>query len=540
MKKMRKLLTWLLTLAVTLTAAAALAPLQAQAAGNGKITIANATEGQEYHLWRIFDLTSHSDDNYVYHVNADWQNFVGQDSISGAAGYVSVDGNNGQVTWKSDKATPDDVKDFAGLALAYAENTGNPVDPVKTVSSKTTGENDVTVTPNADGTYTIVISGLDLGYYLMDSSVGTLCTLNTTANEVTISDKNAHPDVDKEVDASDGGTTEDWQKENTAQVGDTVKFKVTVTAQAGAENYVLHEVMDDGLTFDVNNANIAVTLNGAAVAESAYSVQTSPGAPFADHNCTFEMYFTKDFCDALKAGDQIVITYSATLNENAVADLDAEKNTVHLSYGENNDLTTTEKVTETETFQFQIIKTDSDGEDGSGEYNVITGAKFELYDAQTGGNKIPLKAVMKTGSSTEVDYYRVATPDEITVAGFVSAVIEAGTPVIKGLDDKVYWLEETKAPDGYNTIDGRIRVDLTNGSNVAGDGALTNGNTIIYKTSPAGVGGGVQVINRSGNRLPSTGGIGTTVFYVIGAVLVIGAGLALLLLNRRGRKASEK
>ncbi len=135
----------------------------------------------------------------------------------------------------------------------------------------------------------------------------------------------------------------------------------------------------------------------------------------------------------------------------------------------------------------------------------------------------------------------MAKEEESAKDGFKSAIIVAGTPIIKGLDKKTYWLEETKAPAGYNSMTDRIEVNMEDGDNLIVDGHLTKvNNDLKYTSSNDEPGGGVQVINKKGNILPSTGGIGTTIFYVIGAILVICMGGALILRSRKGREAAQK
>ena len=163
---------------------------------------------------------------------------------------------------------------------------------------------------------------------------------------------------------------------------------------------------------------------------------------------------------------------------------------------------------------FDIIKTDS-------SMKVLNGAKFELYDAQTAGNKIDLVKVSD-------GVYRVATATEKNAEGFTSAVIEAGKATVKGLDaNTTYWLEETEAPAGYNKLAGRVEVKIENSNlttNMTGDTWATDN-------------GGVQITNKTGTELPSTGGMGTTLFYTLGSILVLGAGILLVTKKRMSEKA---
>ena len=164
---------------------------------------------------------------------------------------------------------------------------------------------------------------------------------------------------------------------------------------------------------------------------------------------------------------------------------------------------------------FDIIKTDS-------SMKVLNGAKFELYDAQTAGNKIDLVKVSD-------GVYRVATATEKGAEGFTSAVIEAGKATVKGLDaNTTYWLEETEAPAGYNKLAGREKVEIVE----------TNLTTTMTGDTWANDNGGVQITNKAGALLPSTGGMGTTIFYVLGSILAVGA--IVLLVTKKRMNASDK
>ena len=190
-----------------------------------------------------------------------------------------------------------------------------------------------------------------------------------------------------------------------------------------------------------------------------------------------------------------IITYKVMVNEDAQ---ETNVNTGTLKYGDNQTVTT--DTTTTHVYKFQLVKDDN-------QKKVLTGAEFKLYDAQTNGNEIP---VVKTADGK----YRVALSTETGV------VIDAGSPEISGLSNGTYWVEEIKAPDGYNKLEGRTSITITDANNMA---TIENG---TYQS------GGLEVINQEGAVLPSTGGIGTTIFYIIGAILVIGAGVVLVTRRR--------
>ena len=502
MKHMKKLASLLLALVMVM----GLATTAFAAGETGTITIKNAVVGQTYTVYQILDLESYSDvsstekdelgnptgGNYAYKATSDWSNFINSDAIKGV--YVNVD-DQGYVTWKDGAS----AADFAKKAKEYADD--NNITPGYYNNERPDDVKFVEVKPVKATDTTIRFDGLDLGYYLVDSTLGTLCSLDTTNPSVTIKEKNGQPTNEKKV--AEGNN---YGSSNDANIGDTVNFQSTITAQAGAENYVFHDKMDDGLTF---GSVTGITLNSAAVATSNYEVKTSE----LDDDCTFHVVFTQDFCDTLKANDQIVISYTATVNENAVVGGNGNKNESWLKYGENNDLTTTPSETKTYTYKFDLVKTKNDN-------TLLTGAWFKLYDAKEGGNEI---ALVKESDGV----YRVATATEKSAAGFTAATIEAGKVVIKGLDSGTYYLEETKAPVGYNKLAERIEVTIDK----------ANLDATVNEETNTWTAGGVHVINQTGNELPSTGGMGTTIFYVVGSILLIGA--AILLITKK-RMSVEK
>lgn len=218
-------------------------------APTGSITINNAAPGETYNIYRILDLESYSGSgeagNYAYKLRTydsgstyNWRTFINQDEISGASGYVTLDGD--YVTWKDGVATTEDkAAEFAKLALKYAKETSTKIvaDKTETAPVATTGET----------TSTVTFSNLPLGYYLVETSVGTVLALNTTNSTWTIEDKNKAPTVEKKVSNASNGTYGDT---STASIGDTVYFKTTIHAKKGARNYVLHDKMSEGLTFE--------------------------------------------------------------------------------------------------------------------------------------------------------------------------------------------------------------------------------------------------------------------------------------------------
>lgn len=446
------------------------------AATTGTITITNAVKDQTYTAYKVFDLVPSEDGaSYQYKVNSLWKTIIQAEKYNA---YFTV--SNDLVTWSNSANDAETVQALAKMLLSDAEAN----DSIKGTSIKAT---DTTVT----------FSGLDLGYYLVDSTLGSLCALTTTNPAVDINEKNEKPSLDKQVQEDSSNA---WGDKNDDDIGKTINYKAIITVQKGAQNYVMHDKMDAGLTY---TGVKSVTVDSKTVDSANYTVKTSG---FSD-GCTFEIAFKDKYVQSLAAGTQIVVEYTAVLNENAKI-AEANINEAYLSYGDTNiteNKTQTEK-TETYTYQFQLVKTKDD-------HTKIDGAKFKLYDAQTGGNEIK---VVKESEGV----YRVAKESEQGVE------IEAGYVTIKGLDGSTtYYLEETQAPSGYNMISGRVAVKI----------AQENNNATVETDKY--VSGGVEVVNKAGSILPSTGGIGTTIFYIVGG-LMMAAALILLVTKKRMASAN--
>ena len=443
----------------------------------GSITINDAVVGQTYTIYQILDLESYnaSANAYAYKATTAWNTFINSDAVKGT--YVEVDAQ-GYVTWKDGA----DAAAFAKAAQKYAKD------------NSIANQGNVTAT-----TTTVSFTGLDLGYYLVDTTLGTLCSLDTTNPNVVMEEKNEVPTNVKTVQEDSTGN---YGEKNDADIGQTVNFKSTITAQAGAENYVFHDAMSAGLTY---TGVTGITLNGTTVDASDYTVVTEG----LTDGCTFEVRFTQAFCDTLKANDQIVISYTATLNENAVIAGEGNPNTSKVSYGDSsNTKYTPDSQTKTYTWDVDVFKYTMNGETET----ALAGATFTLSKNTDGSNPITL---ISKGNNV----YRVAKTGE---TGTVPEITTDATGkfTIAGLDADTYYLTETAAPAGYNKLAGPVTV-------VIGENGVVNGTT----EAPQGV-DEVKVLNQTGTELPSTGGIGTTIFYVVGGVLVVGA-VALLIVRRR-------
>ena len=492
MSNTRKLVSLLLAVVLTL----GLAALGYAEGDTGSITINDAVVGQTYTIYQILDLESYnaSANAYAYKATTAWNTFINSGDIKGT--YVEVDAQ-GYVTWKKGA----DAAAFAKAAQKYAKD--NSIANQGTVTATTT---------------TVSFTGLDLGYYLVDTTLGTLCSLDTTNPNVEMQEKNEVPTNVKTVEEDSTGN---YGEKNDADIGQTVNFKSTITAQAGAENYVFHDTMSAGLTLDkasIKVNNVAVTnSDGSDVADDYYTV-TYPSGEGAD-GCTFEIDFAQDYLNTITSATTITITYSATLNENAKVGLEGNPNTSKLSYGDSsNTKYTPNSQTKTYTWDVDVFKYTNkmtgEGAEAKTEEIGLAGATFTLSKKADGSNPI---ALVSEGNNV----YRVAKTGE---TGTVTEITTDATGkfTIKGLDADTYYLTETAAPAGYNKLAGPVTI-------VIGENGVVN----ATEAAPQGV-NEVKVLNQSGTELPSTGGIGTTIFYVLGGVLAVGA-VALLIAKRRTR-----
>ena len=479
MRNTKKLVGLLLALVMVFAMSAAMAEQQGTLTG-GSITINDAVPEQTYKAYQMLYLESYNPtaNAYAYKANSAWETW-----LKTQTSYLSFDAQ-GYVTWVKGA----DAAAFAKLAQEQAASMAE--DAMATAPAAAEGK-----------TYsTVAFSDLKLGYYLVDTTLGTLCSLDTTNPDVVMEEKNEVPTNVKTVEEDSTGN---YGEKNDADIGQTVNFKSTITAQAGAENYVFHDTMSTGLTY---TGVTGITLNGTAVDASNYTVT----APAADGD-TFDVTFTQAFCDAIKAKDQIVISYTATLNENAVIAGAGNPNTSKVSYGDSsNTKVTPDSQTTTYTWDLDVLKY-ANGD----ESKVLKDAEFVLLNSAK--TKV---ATIVNGKVT--GWADAPAAVDGTIAWPTNTVLttgENGKIEIDGLDADTYYLREVKAPAGYNKLPDDVSIVITGATK--GDNDELTYTTVLAKVN-----------NQSGTELPSTGGIGTTIFYVIGGVLVIGAA-ALLIAKRK-------
>ncbi len=472
---MKKVFAVLVALTLVLSCA-----VMAFAAGTGSITITNAIVDSTYSVYKMLDFEPSAADatKGVYTIAEGWDAFF---TTGAGKDYFTITNADEKTVVLTDGKTVDQA--LATAAVDYAKNTAS-VSAAQ--SEKATSAN-------------VKFEGLDLGYYAVDTTVGTLCSLTNTNSTVTAVEKNKQPDITKEVQEDRDNSWGTW---NDADIDQVVNYRSYITVGYGAVNYVMHDTMDTALTFDP--ASVKVSVGGTTYnAAGNYEVKTSGTC-----GCTFEIAFDNDFIATIEDNDadvKILVEYAATLNENAVVEV-AHLNTVYLKYGENNEWKTQEHTTKTYTWKFDVLKYMVEGTGDAAQEKPLAGATFQLLDAD--GNVIHFSNV--TGADGVLTY-------EVDADGTVTSftTLDSGELYFLGLDEGTYQLKETDAPDGYNILTAPVEVVITSGIE---EGASAPTFKVNNNADPT-----VKVLNQTGSLLPETGGIGTTIFYVVGIVLMVGA-----------------
>ena len=480
MKHARKLASLLLALVMVFAlATTAFAAETVTTPTTGTITVENPVEGQTYTAYKIFDVVYDTNDHYSYTIDSrtnEWYDTVSAYASDEAHGLQLTQVNGGD-TYVVTTGNGFSAPDFAAALK-------------KAVSGKT-GE---ALTANGNS---VTVANLPLGYYFVASANGALCNLTTTNPTVTIHDKNDMP-FEKVADKTN------------ADVGQIVTYTITgkVPDSTGFDTYIytIEDTMSDGLTFNrdslkVKVGNTDVTAD-TSKCEITYDGTTAPN--------TFKVSIIVKNCTV---GDPIEVTYNATVNEKAIAVV--SKNEAKLTYS--NDPTDSTKTTTTPPQEQKVYtsKIVIDKFESGRENTKLPNAKFVLYKKVTAGEKTSIFYYKWNATAKKVEW--VADMNDATVV----TTNEKGEATFGGLADGTYYLVETEAPAGYNPLTEPVEVTVEGSSTETAKLSVT-----------------AKVANKTGTTLPSTGGMGTTVFYVLGSALVLGA-VVLLVTKKRMSDANR-
>ena len=460
----------------------------------GSITINNAVVDKTYKVYRILNLDSANSDYsaIIYKTNTKWAAFI--DTVKDTY-FDKIDDTTKVVTVKKG-LTEANAKALAASAKEWLK-THTDIQPDAT---------EVVATSS-----TVTFNNLELGYYLVETSewgasnVDAVFSLDTTKPNATINEKNSDTTTDKKI--VENGES---KSANSASIGDTVNYKTTINVKDGdPQKYVLHDKMS-GLNFDPNSVEVKVTGTNARnlTKDTDYTVATSE----LGDDCTFHIEFKPN---VLKPNNVVEVTYSAKVAESAAIGDSGNKNETHLVYGENKHTTPSE--TKTYVWSFAIHKYTQTGE----AQTQLAGAKFVVYRIN--------------GSKTEYAKFTSGKlsgwTENQTEASVLESQAKADT-VVSGLGTGTYYLKETEAPKGYNKLVKDIKIEIS-----ANQGSDTTEWVSSIKQDDAPITGTIiKVLNNAGTTLPGTGGIGTTIFYLIGGGLMVAAAVLLIAKKRMENK----
>lgn len=434
----------------------------------GKITISNASQGQTYTIYKLFDATVTADGSGISYKLPTGKSIPNNENT-----WFTVD-SKGNV-FKKENADVS-TKEFREWAETFA-GTNSPIASAK-----------------ADDN-TLVFDKIPFGYYFIKSSLNTVISVDSTKPEVTVIDKNeTKPSI---PDDNAGGGKQiivDGKpvKESTAKIGDTVDFRIKfnatnhVTENGSTKQIVSYTITDTPSDLKINEGTVKVTVADAEITAKISKSIDSNGKmtlilTWADSTNNNKSIYTSP--------SEVIVTYSAVVLKEAQDGSASNSATIGYNTSDKPNDTPTpvdpkkpNDPTTVTTHSFTLKKTNDASE-------KLDGAEFKLFASKDGNDEIK---VVKNSDGT----YRVADAEE---AKNNTEVIQAGEVVVKGLKHTTtYYLEEIKAPNGYNVLTERQAITVNKENTARAD-----------------------VVNKKGSVLPSTGAIGTTLFYIAGSILLL-------------------
>lgn len=460
----------------------------------------------DYTAYKIFDVTYTGEGQYAYSIPASspWFQYLyyevsgGLDDTEFSSGSSVVDGltftkaASGDVYYVAVDESEFSAAEFAQILKTIRDEAEGEVKTKLDDEGKK-------LTVTEDGA---AATGLPLGYYFVTTTSGALCNLTTTNPNVVIHDKNEAPTIEKTASVDEGSV----------EIGDKIPYTITgkVTNLEGYSEYIyeVSDTMSNGLTLlNSGNDRIKVTIDGEEITLTREELNIS------EHGFTL----TLDLVElGASFGDDIVITYTALVNSAAANGTDPVTNTAKLTYS-NDPATdgkgeTTEQKVELYTSKLVIDKYANDNKE-----NKLEGATFVLQNEKGEYYQyVEAKAATDTAPAVEAKVDWVTNIDQATK----KTTDNQGAAEFIGLKDGTYYLVETEAPAGYNLLADRVEVSVL-GLKDGGfeeDDIDPMGLKVVYALTTT-----KEVANSTGTILPSTGGIGTTIFYAAGIILMAGA-----------------
>ena len=504
MKKMKKIMA--LMLAAIMMMAMSVTAFAAETTHSLTVNVKGGQDlkGQTINLYKLFDVTeskSGETTNYAYTVNDTYKAALA--SVLNIA-ETSKDEEFAAAVTKLGADNSTGVQKFANdfTAKALTKNLSATTTSNKIAESKTA--------------YTF--SDLAAGYYLVYVTGGkeiqsSLVTVDAPTNTVNL--KTEAPSITKTADKA------------TAEIGQVVTYTVTgvIPDTTGYDSYVykIHDELTKGLDF-VNDANGTALGTGATTVKVTVAFTGATDASTAPTTATIDTDNSKKMSLDLSAwvkanqtnkGKEFTVTYYAKVNKDAEV---TNNNKASLEYGNNpsDTTTTTPSEAKTNTYPLDINKTKAGSEE------KLAGAKFRLYSSEADAKANDAAKAIKVSPVVEGVAGNYVVDPASTTAEFesVKAIEGKGYNLhINGLEAKDYWLVETQAPEGFNKLTDPIKVTITKGN----DAEWT-----VKKNDKEETDKIIDIENSTGSLLPSTGGMGTIIFAVIAAILVLGVAVSFI------------
>ena len=492
-------------------------PNLVDAASEGTITVENPTEGKNYTLYRVFDLTYNEEVGaYTYTVaKKEFENVLQNSKYSALLSTKNI--TKAGESYKVINAEP------------LRDGTINPYDFSIWLQDKIANFESIGASTNTSPKPTW--TGLNpLGYFMVKSDAGTVVSLTSTDYEAKVYEKNILPTFTKTVK---GGSADDYKNLAYANVGEELDFKITFDVHNHANAaYTLKDVLPEGLDFV--EGSLKVQMDETEFAAEKYTI-TKNFTEGKNLEITFPLKTIQEIAKGLRGqnntvdGDKladkktITIVYKGKLNakanmsnHNTFTEENSNKNSAELIYD-----TSAEAIkaaAEVRTTDFQIKKFAKKDE----KEIALSGAKFKIFTQETDG-----EALKFTKGEGEI-YILGGDVEEITTD-------DSGIFTIKGLKTGTYYIEETQAPDGFNQLQNRFKLVIAE-DDISEPTKLEYKLTIEENQEEQLSDNVIKIENMSGNKLPETGGIGRKVIYTAGGILFFGA---LVLLIARKKSNSE-
>lgn len=505
MKLFKKLASFILAFAMVM--AIAMPSVVMAADGKSTITIDGATAGSEYVAYKLFNATDDGNGHFSYTVNSKYETVLKE------------------VTGKSTGADIvkylDSIKDNATAVRKFADDVYAKVKAMEVDYTATEG----------------VFTNVDQGYYLIaQTKIGTneaysLVMLGTAGKKaLTVTPKTGVPTFEKKIKEKNDSTGKvtDWQDASDYDIGDEVPFKLTGTVSDKYDNYktyyyAFHDKMDPTLQFNANT--VVVKIDGVEVAKDKYTLNTK-----TTDGCTFEVVFNDLKKVSPNKPGKVTVEYTATLKDNAKLGSEGNFNRGKLEFN-NNPYYEGEGKPETpgETpwdevvvFTYKLIANKTDGQG-----NPLAGAGFTLYKFDATANDYVEVKKIDAGTTTKFEF----TGADAGKYKLVETTVPAG---YNKADDLVFEVKGTY--EAVNTDDLLKAPKLTKLEILDANGKSITGEDKVFTTNLKDGTATTNIKNLTGSELPSTGGMGTTVLYAAGTLMILAAAAFLVMKKKAESK----